>query len=219
MTDDDTHRAGTEQVDEERSSKTEESDTVTTSEGVETSVARKMTKSKSKLWSTSKSRMSIERKKTPSMTRHEWIEPIVAPAAIALEDLKDGYYRDLRSLVPPPEVDPRDRGGGVATTDKWLRDVHDAIDEIDRALDRVHAELLRLDPCDTGTTDLPEECGRLPFSGSQPKPSSGIEAKPYHLKTADDDWCHALSGTTGADDKLFWTENVDKTAQAYSEKS
>lgn len=143
----------------------------------------------------SRSRTTVGRESPTASPSTGPIEPIVAPAAIALDDLKDGYYRELRSLVPPHRAtDPggeetRMAGGGggvVRTPNARLCELHDAIDEIGRAVDEAHVTLLRLDrPDDTGTAVLPVgERERLPFSDRRPKPDSGIESRPYRLRTA-----------------------------------
>jgi len=131
------------------------------------------------------------------------VEPIVAPAAVTLGHLKDQYYHDLRcTLAPsPPSAVHRKIEGWSA--DEKLREMRDAIDEIDRALDGANLSLFDRSCCcpagnadhgccDGGTataardTTLPGCARSAPFSDRRPKPRTGVGMKSYRLKSNDD---------------------------------
>jgi len=134
-----------------------------------------------------KSRTNVRRKKSDPNVWYdgvgsetpraaEWIERIAAVPVVAVGRLKDGYYRDLRSLLPPADL-PESRRAAEGTVNGVLRGVHGAIDEIERWLNRV--DLSAFDR-DAGT---PSEtvCARTPFKCRVPKPVAGVAMKTYRV--------------------------------------
>lgn len=110
----------------------------------------------------------------------ELIEPIIEPV-ISLCELKYGFYRDLRTLVPPPSD-----GSETRSVDGMLREMHEAIDEINRKLDDINLPLISgcnnsIGGPETYVDDL-SECAKSPLRVARPKPNTGIEMKIYRLK-------------------------------------
>lgn len=89
---------------------------------------------------------------------------------VSVDDLKDGYYRDLRLLLPPTDLDESQRGID-GTVDDILREMHDAIDEMNRSLDNVNLPMFDL-------TGVPEtSCMNVLFKNRLSKPDTGIDMK------------------------------------------
>lgn len=126
---------------------------------------------------------------------------LIAVPAVDLDHLRDGYYRDLRALLPPP--DPRLAADeGRTAVDGMLRKIHDAVDQIDRALQP--ALLLLHRPNDSNSrprSDGSSSCGRpsggpsenvrkLPYKSRRRKPDDDVVArvrmKTYRVGTTDD---------------------------------
>lgn len=144
-----------------------------------------------------------------SMTSTISAEPIAEPVVrVGLDQLRYGFYRDLRTLVPP-FADELINGTTTTTTgrsvDGMLRKMHDAIDEIDRMLDEVNLPSPITSECGNngvagrapGTHDVAATgdnrlaCANSPLKVSRPKPDAGIAMKTYRVKddadrTADD---------------------------------
>lgn len=150
---------------------------------------KKMSKVKSKFGAT-KSTMSVKHKRPDALPPSSLVDPIVVPA-VTVGDLKDRYYRDLRLLVPPPDLSgPHRWSVGVVTEN--LRRLHDAIDEIDQMLDSINLSLFDHDvisrkvmPDVADYGDL-TSCADLPQSDSLPKPDTGIKMKTCRLRTKQD---------------------------------
>lgn len=109
------------------------------------------------------------------------IEPIVLkdPAA-ALVRLKDDYYRSLRSLVPPL---PQDKPSPRCIVDRKLREMHDAIDEIDRKLDEVNLAVFGVGPCHDDPTRPLSTAAPTAFGVRLSKPITDVEAaRPYRVR-------------------------------------
>lgn len=159
------------------------------SEAFSANMKKKMSKVKSKFGAT-KSNMSVKRKRSEALPPSSLVEPIIVPA-ITVGDLKDRYYRDLRLLVPPPDLSGSHRlSEGVVTEN--LRRLHDAIDEIDQMLDGINLSLFDHDvvvrKAMSGVTEYGQlkSCANLPQSDSLPKPDVGIKMKTYRLRTKQD---------------------------------
>lgn len=137
------------------------------------------------------------------------VEPIVATVG-GPDDLRDGYYRDLRALLPPP-CDPRAAEEGCTAVDGMLRAMHDAADEIDRAL-RPPLTLLHRptrSPDDGSSRRGPAENARkLSRRGRRRKPDDAarVRMKIYRVEAMreddddDDDWTAAAAELSAADD-------------------
>lgn len=147
-----------------------------TSDGSDRSKKRDVTKSKSVFGTGLMSRMSISRGKRTRKSAvpvDEHPAAITAEAAVALDDLRGGYYSDLRWSVRPPDwdrprptqlVDTSSAGRGTAGVRERLRDVHDALAEIEQALDDVLGSV-------SGVT-AEEWFARRPRTDCSPKPRS-----------------------------------------------
>lgn len=144
---------------------------------------KKMSKVKSK-FGANKSTMSMKRKRSEALPPSSLVDPIVVPV-VTVTDLRERYYRDLRQLVPPPDL---------SLSLKWTQCLlfenlcllHKAIDEMNQILDDFDLSRLaarRVTP-DVGS-DL-VSCANLPQSDSLPKPDTGIKMKTYWLRTRRD---------------------------------
>lgn len=133
------------------------------------------------------SRRSVHKQPVADAVRQPVATAITGEAAVALDDLFDGYYRDLRSSVRPPDPDaarPTDlsvaagRDGGPTAVRDRLRDVHDAMADIERALDAACGSLSAV----RGSAG--EWVSRRPRSDGLPKPRADrLGMKVYRTKT------------------------------------
>lgn len=149
------------------------------------SMAKTKSVFKSKSMSGIKSRMSMARRKASrgSAIDRIVIEAIAGNAAVPLDDLCDNFFRDLMLSVRPPDPDaagpsavfdapPGLRGTTVVV--ERLRDVHDAIDEVERALDDLCESLFGVPGTGCSVNDVTVEqwFARLPRKDSLLKPSA-----------------------------------------------
>lgn len=133
------------------------------------------------------------------------VEPIAVTVG-GLDRLRDGYWSDLRELLPPSSH-PEE---GCVTVNGMLRRMLDAADEIDRALRPPLTLLLRLDRADRrprsdggpSRRGPSENVCELPFKGRRRKPdddtSAAFRMKTYRVLQAirdddDDDWTAATA--------------------------
>lgn len=159
------------------------------SEAFVASMKKKMSKVKSKFGATKSTMSTAARRRKQQQEApppSPLVDPIVVPA-VSVGDLKDRYYRDLRLLLPPPDLGDSHQWPVGVVTEK-LRHLHDAIDEIDQMLDGINLSLFDHDVIAARAPETAEHrdlvsCANLPLSDSLSKPDAGIKMKAYRLRT------------------------------------
>ncbi|VVC42174.1 Hypothetical protein CINCED_3A006169 [Cinara cedri] len=181
------------QSEEQSSNKDRTSDSEKTDDDVsfKDRMKKKMSKTQSKSTKSKSRIMNVKKKKSDTNADGgaaeiaDLIEAIVV-ANVSLVDLKEGYYSDLRYLVPPPEQN-KNHLECQGIVNRKLREMHDAIDEINRTLDAVNLSVFECNRLPSEVSESPTvsdlaKCAKMPLRGRLLKPDTGITMKTYRHK-------------------------------------